>query len=161
VDPRDRPRLERDARSAGTERMVREMAEAIEALARVRPLVLALEDLHWSDHSTIDLLSSLARRPANIPLVVVATYRPVDAIVHDHPVKALKQDLAAHGGCREIAVGTLSESGVAEMVRRRFPGPGVPEALARLVHDRTDGNPLFVVNVLEYLVSQGTVVQDG
>src|SRR5207237_7536635 len=126
-----------------------------------KPLVFALEDLQWSDHATIDLLSSLAHRAERVPLLVVATYRPADAIVHEHPVKALKQDLAAHGRCREIALDALAIGGVAEMLRRRFD-PDLPGALAQLVHARTDGNPLFVVNVLDYLVAQAALVErDG
>ena len=63
------------------ERMLREMAEAIEAMTAEAPLMIVLEDLHWSDFSTLDLIAFLARRRDPARLLVVGTYRPVDVIL--------------------------------------------------------------------------------
>ena len=57
------------------------MAEAIEAITAEAPLMMVLEDLHWSDYSTLDLLAFLARRRDRAQLLVVGTYRPVDVIL--------------------------------------------------------------------------------
>jgi predicted ATPase len=73
--------------------MLRELAEGLEALSAERPLVLVLEDLHWSDASTVEALAMLARRREPARLLVLDTYRPVDLIVHDHPLRVLKQEL--------------------------------------------------------------------
>ena len=70
------------------------MAEAIETLTSESPLLLVLEDLHWSDYSTLDLISYLARRQDPARLMVIGTYRPVDVIVGDHPLKGVKRELA-------------------------------------------------------------------
>jgi DNA-binding winged helix-turn-helix (wHTH) protein len=83
-------------------RMLRELAEALEALAAERPMVLVLEDLHWSDPSTVEALALLARRQDAARLLVLGTYRPVDLLLHDHPLKRAKQELAAHGLCVEL-----------------------------------------------------------
>ena len=80
---------------ATRERMLRELAEALEALTAKQPLVLVLEDLHWSDSATLDLVGYLARRRVPARLLVLGTYRPVEVIVREHPLHALKLDLTA------------------------------------------------------------------
>jgi DNA-binding winged helix-turn-helix (wHTH) protein len=76
--------LQRKTQGATQERMLREFAEAVEALTVEKPLVLVLEDLHWSDVSTLDLLSVLARRRPPARLLVVSTYRPVEVLAREH-----------------------------------------------------------------------------
>jgi predicted ATPase len=78
------------------------MADALESLTSDTPLVLVLEDLHWSDYSTLDLVSYIARRPAAAQLMILATYRPVDVAISDHPLKSVKQELQSHRQCEEI-----------------------------------------------------------
>jgi DNA-binding winged helix-turn-helix (wHTH) protein len=135
-------------------RMLRELAEALEALAAERPLVLVLEDLHWSDPSTVEALALLARRREAAQLLVVGTYRPVELILHDHPLKTVKQELAAHGQCVEIPLGGLSPQAVATYVAQREDGLAGHEAVAAFVYRRTDGHPLFMVQVVDYLEQQ-------
>ena len=72
--------------------------------------MLVLEDLHWSDPSTIDLLDALARRREPARLLVVGTYRRGEAVAQQHPVYRLVRELRARGLCAEIAVGPLSQS---------------------------------------------------
>jgi len=153
----EREDLHAHALGATRERMLREMAEALEALTTETPLLLVLEDLHWSDYSTLDLISYLARRRDPARLSIVGTYRPVEVILGDHPLKAVKHELQAHGLCNEIPLEYLGEETVAQYLNARFPGNQLPRRLARLVHRRTEGNPLFMVNVVEYLVDERTI----
>ena len=110
------------------------------------PLILVLEDLHWSDAATLDALAMLAGRREPARLLVLGTYRPVEVIVSGHPLKGVKQELALHGHCAELALEGLSEGAVAEYLAVRFPG-GDWRELARVIHRRTEGQPLFMVNV--------------
>ncbi|MEZ5585258.1 MAG: ATP-binding protein [Candidatus Competibacteraceae bacterium] len=88
------------------DRMLREMTEALEALSQRNPLVLILEDVHWSDSATIDLLDFLSRRQEPASLLVIATYRPADVIINEHPLKAQPViELAWHE--QTIAAGVL------------------------------------------------------
>ena len=73
--------------------MLRKMAKAIDIITAEHPLILWLEDLHWSDVSTLELLALLARRREPARLLVLATYCPVDVIIKQHPLKAVKQEL--------------------------------------------------------------------
>src|SRR5262249_50734965 len=104
--------LQRKTQGATRDRMLREMAGAVEALTAERPLVLWLEDLQWSDYSTLEWLSALARRQERARLFLIGTYRPVDVIVSEHPVRAVKQELQLHGRCEELPLGCLSEGAV-------------------------------------------------
>ena len=147
-----------EAPGVSPERMLREMAAALEALTVETPLVLVIEDLHWGDYSTLDLISALARRRQPARLLVLATYRPVEAVLSGHPLRAVKQDLQARRLCHEIPLGLLDEVAVAEYLAARFPGGGLPPGLARLLHARTEGNPLFLVNLVDYWLAQGALI---
>src|SRR5262245_56050499 len=133
--------------------MLREMAEALEALTAKTPLVLVLEDLHWSDYSTLDLLGMLARRQETARLLVVGSYRSVDVIVKQHPLRALIQELRVRRQCEDIALAFLREPHIAAYLAQRFGEHAFPSELARAVHERTDGNPLFMVRVVDELVA--------
>jgi DNA-binding winged helix-turn-helix (wHTH) protein/tetratricopeptide (TPR) repeat protein len=135
------------------ERMLREMADALQALCAVVPVLLVLEDLHWSDHSTLDLLAMLGQRQESARLFVVGSYRPVDAIVARHSVRTLIRDLRLRGQCEDVALEFLRARHVAAYLAQRFGGHAFPAELARAVHQRTDGNPLFMVRVLDELVA--------
>ena len=141
------------------ERMLREMAEAVEALTAESPLVLVLEDLHWSDYSTLDLISYLARRREPVRLMVIGTYRPVEVILSEHPLKGVKQELQAHKLCKELPLDYLTEEAVGEFLTVRFPRNQFPIKLARLIHQRTGGNPLFLVNLVDYLLDEHIIVE--
>lgn len=158
--PADRDELEREILGATRERMLREMAEVLERLCMETPLVLVLEDLHWSDYATLDLISYLARRPGPARLLLIGTYRPVEAIVRGHPLHQVKQDLKVRGQCEELSLDLLSEEDVANYLARRFPENDLPADLARLIHRRTDGNPLFMVNVVDYEMSRGLILRE-
>jgi DNA-binding winged helix-turn-helix (wHTH) protein/tetratricopeptide (TPR) repeat protein len=159
LDEADRERLKRETLGAVKDRMLREIAEAIEALTSTALLVLILEDLHWSDYSTVDLIGHLARRRGPARLMVVGTFRPAEVIVKQHPLGEIKRELQVHRRCSELALEYLSERGVARYLQLRFGPSELPEALPRLIHDRTDGNPLFLVNVVEYLIQQQQLVR--
>jgi len=157
VPQSERANLQAQAIGATRERMLREMAEVIEILSSEAPLLLVLEDLHWSDYSTLDLLSYLARRRDPARLMVIGTYRPVDVILADHPLKGVKRELQAHGLCREVALECLSEEVVGEYLNARFPGHQFPARLRQTVYRRTEGTPLFMVDLVEYLVDQKAI----
>src|SRR6266545_783524 len=161
LSPTDRSTLQRELLGATQERMLREMAEAFEVLTADTPLVLVLEDLHWSDYATLDLLALLARRREPARLMVLGTYRPVDIMVREHPLHSVKHELHIHGQCAEVSLDFLSLTQVARYLVMRFPQHGFPNELTQMIHARTDGNPLFLVNVVESLVAQGWLKQCG
>src|SRR5262245_54578835 len=139
--------------------MLREMGDALETLTADLPLVLILEDLHWSDYSTLDLISYLAKQRHAAQLMLIGTYRTVELILSGHPLKAVKQELLAKQQCEELPVEYLSEESVAKYLSFRFPANRFPAELAGLIHERTEGNPLFMVNTVDYLVAEELIVE--
>jgi predicted ATPase len=150
----ERGKLTGAAQPVTQQRMLREMAQALEALAAHWPLVLFLEDLHWSDFSTIELISAIARRTEPARLLVIGTYRPVEMLTGGHLLRATKEELELHQLCDELRLSLLSKRDVAEYLATRFAGrvrEGALDRLSAAIHERTDGNPLFMVSVVDYL----------
>src|SRR5262245_21860296 len=106
----ERQALQREILSATRQRMLREMTETIKALTADIPLVLVIEDLHWSDYSTIDLISALAQRREPSNFLLIGTWRPVEVNLSGHPLKAVKQELQMRRCCEELTLGFLTET---------------------------------------------------
>jgi predicted ATPase len=162
LSDRDVEAVQRRAQGATRDRMRRELVEAFDTLTQEAPLVLLLEDLHWSDSATIDLLGMLARRREASRLMVLATYRPADVAAEPtHPLSRIKHELQLHGHCDEIPLEFLTAADVSQYLVRRFPGHGLPAELALVLHRNTDGNPLFLVNTIDDLIGQGQLRPAG
>jgi tetratricopeptide (TPR) repeat protein len=138
--------------SGSPERVTREMAALLQELARHRPVVLFIDDLHWADVSTIDLLAYLAPKLPGLRVLVVLTYRPTDVAGRSHPFSRLRTDLIAHGTLSELVVSFLTPDDVEQYVAAQWPNP--PRGLASLVFAKTEGNPLFMVDLVGYLVER-------
>ena len=159
VPEAERVHLQSRVTGATRPRMLREMAEALEALTAEQPLLLILEDLHWSDPSTLELIAYMAQRREPAQLLILGTYRPTDLVVHDHPLKKVKQELHAHGQCEEVRLELLSQDHVEAYLRHRLQTQQLPARLLELVYQRTDGNPLFMVNIVDYALQQRVLSQ--
>jgi tetratricopeptide (TPR) repeat protein len=159
VKPEQRATIQREILGATRERMVRELCEALETLSADYPLILLLEDLQWVDDSTLDLISALARRRAPAKLMLLGTYRPVDLILSRSPLRGLKHDLLIHRLCHEVGLERLNQSEVKQYLDTEFPATNLPEALAGLVHRHSDGNPLFMMAVVEQLREKGLITR--
>jgi predicted ATPase len=140
------------------DRMLRELAEAVEALSAVRPLILVLEDLQWSDYATLDWLAYVARRQGPARLLVLGTYRPAEAVMRAHPIRTVTHELQRHRCCTELVLPYLSEAGVVAYLGQRVGTTRWPAGLERFLHQRTSGNPLFLVTVVEELIRQEVFV---
>lgn len=154
----DAEQLRRTLEAARSERMLREFATLTEALTAEVPLVLVLEDLHWSDASTADLLALLAQRSEPARLMVIATYRPAEVAVHHLELGQTVRTLQLHRRCITLPVHELDEAALTRYLEARFPGAALPPTLAPALLAHTDGNPLFVHAVVEHLLSRGAIL---
>jgi predicted ATPase len=154
--------LERRTQSATRERMLRELTQFIEALTAERALIMAIEDLHWADESTSGLINYLAQRPQPARFLLIGTCRPAEMRRNDRP-PSLYSELQAKALCAVLHLPALSEAAVAEHLHKEFSSrAGLPPELARVIHRRTDGNPLFMARILEHVVAKGWLAQsDG
>lgn len=142
------------------ERMLRELADALTVIARRHPLVLVLEDLQWSDHATASMLGWLGSRPHSPRLLVMGTYRPAELQARSHPLAAVVAELRAHQRCRELILPPLDETAVAEVAHEHL-GATADAVVVEALRRRTDGNPLFLHNVLRSWIEQGLLRSDG
>ena len=151
--------LQREILGATRDRMVRELCEALEVITQTIPLVLILEDLHWVDHSTLDVISAIARRREAAKLLVLGTFRPADLILTESPLKALKQDLLLHRLSHEVELERLEVSDVADYLAAQFAPGDLPPGLAPVIHRHSDGNPLFMTAMLDHLAQRGVLAE--
>ncbi len=136
------------------ERMLRELTEAVEMFTAERTLILVLEDLHWGDPSTLDWLSFVARRRDPARLFVLAAYRSTEVKARGHPLRTVIAELQPHGRCQEFALHGLCEASIAaSLIQRLGPKPW-PMALPGALRERTNGNPLFLVTVVNERVAK-------
>jgi predicted ATPase len=123
--------------------------------------VLFLDDIHWADPSSADLLAYLGSKCAGLSLLLVLTYRASELLLSQHPFGPVKLDLQARGVCREIVLPYLSRDDIDRYLALAFVGHQFPEEFTGVLHARTEGNPLFMVDLLRYLRDRGVIVQDS
>jgi len=155
--------LERRTAGISSERMRRELMDALDAMASWAPIVICLEDVHWSDLSTLDWVAAFAARVERARLVLIATCRSAEVRAEHHPYRAMIDNLRVKGRCEELVLAGLPAADVGSLIAARFSAAdGRLDRLGDLVHQHTDGNPLFVMNVLGDLVVRGVLAeQDG
>ncbi len=153
--------LQQQLAGSAKQRMLREMAQFLEALSNETVLVILLEDLQWSDHATIDLLAYLGRRSEPARLLILGTYRPVEVILTHHPLQGLKNELLSQRQLHELSLELVTQHDVENYLRHRFPPLSEQNLnqLAQHVYHYTDGNPLFMVNFVAHIQEQGGLEQ--
>jgi DNA-binding winged helix-turn-helix (wHTH) protein/predicted ATPase len=156
VDSEELEQLQHQVWGATRERMVRELNDALEQLTAKHTLVLILEDLHWTDSATVDLLTSIAQRTEPARLLIVATYRPAEAIVSAPDFRTMVHELEARGLCEHFDLELLTPGAVAAYVSARFGGEDTQD-VATAVYERSDGNALFMVNLFEHLAEKHAI----
>jgi DNA-binding SARP family transcriptional activator/tetratricopeptide (TPR) repeat protein len=109
-------------------------------LAMSAPSVFVLEDLHWADEATLDVLRLLVRRIEPIPTLVVASYRD-DELERNHPLRAVLGELVTTSNVRRLRLAPLSRAGVAQLAESH-------DVDADELYEQTSGNPFFVTEVL-------------
>ncbi len=155
-------RLAAETAGGSQERLKREIASLLEEAGRMQPIVIWFDDVQWADPSTTDLIGYLARRLDNTRLLIIATARPSALRQARHPFLSLKLDLLTHGLCREIEPADLSEAAIERYIALQFPEHSFPPGFAGLIHERTEGNPLFMADVLRDLRRRQVIQQqDG
>ena len=161
LPPADLEALQQRVAGATRERMLREITGALEAVTTSQPLILVLEDLHWSDYATLDFLSFVARRQGPARLMIIGTYRPGDVLRQEHPLRAVKQELSLHRHCEEVSLPYLTPAQVEEYLARRFSAGSLPARIGTLIHQRTEGNPLFIETITNEFIKQEVITQRG
>lgn len=149
------------AAEASRARMLREMTEALAVLTAERPLLLVLEDLHWADLSTLDLVAFLARPREPARLLIVGTSQPLVSLPGAHPLKAITRELTIHRRCVELPLAPFGPAAVASYLQARLQNGWWPTGLVEWIHQWTEGNPLYVTSLIDELLRRGVLVPRG
>jgi DNA-binding NarL/FixJ family response regulator len=128
---------------------------ALAHLGAERPALLVLDDLQWSDETTLELLAALAESLHRLPVLVIAAYRS-DGLPRDHRLRWLRNELRRSGRLEELSLEPLDREGVGELLAALLPTAPSP-SLVRTVHDRTMGSPFFVEELVAALRLRGAL----
>jgi tetratricopeptide (TPR) repeat protein len=152
--------LRRDTAAASQERMKRELTALFEDLSRTRPVVIFLEDLHWADVSTIDIVNYLAGRFADLRVMVLVTYRPSEMAVAQNRFSSISGDLRSHGWFEHLPLEFLAPGDVERYLALEFAGHRFPPEFAAFIHAKTGGTPLFMADLVRYLRDSGSIAEE-
>src|SRR5215207_9554901 len=131
------------------------LSEFIGRAAQVQPLLLVLEDLHWTDESTLLLTEYLAPRLPEMPVLMLGTYRDVEVDL-SQPLARVIGQLGHRRLLERVSLRRLSFDGVRAMLQA-LAGQPAPEELTRVIDRETEGNPFFVEEVYLHLVESGVL----
>ena len=122
------------------------VAALLNGATEVHPLILVLDDLHWADAPTLQLLRHVARSSERTSLLLLGTYRETE-VDQAHPLAQVLAELRRARALDSLMIGGLGQEDVAELISARL-GRGAPATFARVIVERTEGNPFFVEEVL-------------
>jgi tetratricopeptide (TPR) repeat protein len=132
----------------------------VERSCRMAPVVTVLEDLHWADDSTLQLLLHLAPAMASWPILVVGTYRDVELDVN-RPFAKVLETLVRQRLASRMTLRRLPADGVSALLSAMSGGLAAPASLSRIVFKETEGNPFFVEEVFQHLKEEGRLFDEA
>ena len=138
-------------------RLLQAVTEFLSNAANVQPMMVVLEDLHDADKGTLEMLTHVSRNLAGARLLIVGTYRDVE-VDRSHPLSAALAELRRVSTYGRVLLRGLNADEVRRMLES-IARESVPWGLAEAVHRQTEGNPLFVQEVVRYLVEEGLIAR--
>ncbi len=141
------------------QRMFLAVGEWVEAIITKQPVILVFEDLHWADPNSVTLVQYLMTITTRLPLLLICITRPdretpfwkvKESAIHDYP------DV-----CVELQLEPLTQSQSRSLVDQLLQVEELPNALEQLILNRSEGNPLFVEEVLRSLIEEETIVKQN
>lgn len=150
-------------RSEGTDerdRLSRAVAGFVTAAATERPVAILLDDLHWADEASLDLVQHLARHTRSSRVLILGTYRDVE-VQRSHPLSKALRDLNREQLVDRLPIRRLPEEAAADLIRTTMDEAEVSREFADRIYANTEGNPFFTVEVLRTLAERGDLFRQG
>jgi predicted ATPase len=122
--------------------------KALQNISELNPLLLIIDDLQWSDSSSCGLFFHLARNIEQYPIFIICTYRPSEIAAKAHPLKQIRAEMDRYKLCDELLLQRLSKENLIEYSNLEFPDNLFDTSFIGFLDDKTDGNPLFIVEVI-------------
>lgn len=127
--------------------------------ARLTPLIALVEDLHWADEPTLLLLQHLAQAVAELPVLIVGTYRDI-GLASSSPLTSTLEFLSRHKLAERLSLRRWTVAEVQQMLAA-LSGQAPPASLAPIVFEETEGNPFFVAEVFSHLSEEGKLFDES
>jgi predicted ATPase len=141
-------------------RLFRDVLAFLRAMSEVRPMVLLPEDVHWADATCLALLLFLGRHVQESRILLLGTYRDVEVGRH-HPLEATLREFVRDRLVHDVSLHRLSRSETEALVRLRLGVRSTPSELVEVIHERAQGNPLFIEELVSGFVASGALVVDN
>jgi predicted ATPase len=145
-----------------TSRRMVQYANALRLVAETIPLVIWIDDLHWADSATLDLLSFLADQASDTRILLVGAYRPTDVAIQEqgkpHPLRSLVSKLERYHQCTKIELPAFSAEDLVKFLTRG--GHNLPSSFVNLLWRQSGGNPLFVQEYVALMHMRGLLKRD-
>lgn len=142
------------------DKLMREYLRALEKETARQPVLIFIDDLHWSDSASARLLSHLSRNVGHMRALIVVAYRPSDIAVEGHPLRDLVNEMQRYDSDAQIPVPPLTRDGLRALINHLYPAHRFPESLLAALHDNTGGSPMFIIESLRLMASRGELVRD-
>ena len=151
--------LKREAAGATKDRMLRELGDAMAALTTETPVLLLLEDVHWVDPASVDMMRHLAERARGQRFMFLITARPEDIERGNPTLKKCYTEMHARGVCDEIPLAALVERDIAAYLDAHYSPNEFPPELAAVIHKKSEGHSLFATGAIQLLAERGDIVR--
>jgi tetratricopeptide (TPR) repeat protein len=126
----------------------------LSALTQSGPTVICLEDIHWADPSSLDLLRSILLEFSH-PVLFICVYRLPFSLFTSHQLGAIGKS------CQEIKLQDLSSSDAQDMMESLLKSKTIPQELRKFIHEKVEGNPFYLEEVINSLIESGTLIRDN
>jgi len=140
-------------------RLFEAVSQFVTNLSQEAPLLVILDDLQWTDPSSLLLLHYMARGVQKTPMLLLGAYRSTD-IDDKHPLTPVLAELNRERLPQEIQLKRMSLSDVSEMIKNIMEQEDVPEEFCKLVYEKTKGNPFFAEEVVKSLKEEGVIYRE-
>jgi class 3 adenylate cyclase/tetratricopeptide (TPR) repeat protein len=143
------------------ERLVtKSLRDLLEAIARIRPTIVVLEDVHWADRSSVNLLESVLGLAERAPILFCLAMRPDFEQTSARLLEVARRDLGTRHV--ELTLQPLGPADIEELIRNLLDIDDLPDAVRATITDKAGGNPFFIEEVVRELIEAGAIVEvDG
>ena len=141
-------------------RLFEAVSQFISNISQENPLLVILDDLQWTDPSSLLLLHYLARGVHKTPLLLLGAYRSTD-IDAKHPLSPVLTELKRERLPQSVSLKRMSLEEISEMIEQTLEQDDISPEFCRMVYEKTGGNPFFAEEVIESLKEEGTIYREG
>jgi len=134
--------------------LVKAVQAILSALAQSSPTIICLEDIHWADPSSLDLLRSILSE-FSYPILFICAYRLPFGLFTSHQLRAIGKTY------QEIRLQDLSASDSQDMMESLLKSKTIPQELRKFIQKKVEGNPFYLEEVINSLVESGTLIRDN